>query len=55
MCIRDSFQIASQAACLTHLTEIFQSPQEGFDAAMEILESGNCYENLMRRIEPLKS
>jgi len=50
-----AFQIASQAACLTHLTEIFQSPQEGFDAAMEILKSGSCYENLMRWIERLKS
>ena len=49
-----AFQIASQAACLTHLTGIFQSPQECFDAAMKILESGNCYENLMRWIEPLK-
>tara|TARA_B100001559_G_C16369702_1_gene561393 strand:- start:682 stop:960 length:279 start_codon:yes stop_codon:yes gene_type:complete len=47
-------QIASQASCLTHLTEIFQSPQEGFDFAMEILESGSCYEYLMRWIEPLK-
>ena len=47
-------QIASQAACLTHLTKIFQCPQEGFDAAMEVLESGNCYENLMRWIELLK-
>ena len=47
-------QIASQAACLTHLTGIFQSPQESFDSAMGILESGSCYENLMRWIEPLK-
>ena len=49
-----AFQIASQAACLTHLTGIFQSPQECFDAAMKILESGNCYKNLMRWIERLK-
>jgi len=49
-----AIQIASQAACLTHLTDIFKNPQEGFDAAMKILESGSCYEKLMQWIEPLK-
>lgn len=50
-----AIQIASQAACLTHLTDIFKNPQEGFDTAMKILESGSCYEKLMQWIEPLKS
>ncbi len=47
-------QIVSQTACLTHLTDIFQSPQEGFDAAMKILKSGSSYEKLMQWIEQLK-
>lgn len=46
-----AMQIASQAACLTHLIDIFKSPQEGFEAAMKILQSGTCYEKLMRWVE----
>ena len=46
-----AIQIASQASCLCHLVDIFQSPQEGFDAAIKILKSGVCYEKLMQLVE----
>ena len=50
-----AIQIASQTSCLGHLTDIFPSPQQGFDAAMEILKSGSCYESLMKMISFLKA
>ncbi|MBC8284746.1 MAG: hypothetical protein H8E32_13100 [Nitrospinae bacterium] len=49
-----ALQIASQAACLSHLADITPSPQEGFDAAMKILKSGTCYESLMKMVDSLK-
>ncbi len=49
-----ALQIASQAACLSHLADIFKTPQEGFDLAMKVLQSGNCYEKLMQWINALK-
>ena len=50
-----AIQIASQASCLCHLVDIFQSPQEGFDAAIKILKSGVCYEKLMQLVEAFNS
>lgn len=47
-----AIQIAAQAACLSYLSDIFQSPQEGFDAALKILQSGVCYEKLMQWVKP---
>jgi anthranilate phosphoribosyltransferase len=43
-----AIQIASQAACLSNLSDIFKIPQEGFDAALQVLQSGVCYEKLMQ-------
>ncbi|MFT4578165.1 MAG: anthranilate phosphoribosyltransferase [Nitrospinales bacterium] len=43
-----AIQIASQAACLTNLSDIFKTPQEGFDAALKVLQTGVCYEKLMQ-------
>ena len=50
-----AIQIASQASCLCHLADIFQSPQEGFEVAIKILNSGICYERLMQWVESLNS
>ncbi|MEK9629424.1 MAG: hypothetical protein VW455_10435 [Nitrospinota bacterium] len=47
-------QIASQSASLYHLVNHLSSPQEGFDSAMKILKSGNCYEKLMKWVEEEK-
>ena len=47
-----AIQIASQAACLSNLSDIFKTPQEGFDAALKVLKSGVCYEKLMQWIKP---
>ena len=47
-----AIQIASQAACLINLSDIFKTPQEGFDAALKVLKSGVCYEKLMQWIKP---
>ena len=47
-----AIQIASQAACLSNLSDIFKTPQEGFDAALKVLQSGACYEKLMQWIKP---
>ncbi|MDC1121717.1 hypothetical protein OAT11_00015 [Nitrospinaceae bacterium] len=47
-----AIQIASQAACLSKLSDIFKTPQEGFDAALKVLKSGVCYEKLMQWIKP---
>jgi anthranilate phosphoribosyltransferase len=47
-----AIQIASQAACLGNLSDIFKTPQEGFDAALKVLQSGACYEKLMQWIKP---
>ena len=47
-----AIQIASQAACLSNLSDIFKIPQEGFDAALKILQSGVCYEKLMQWMKP---
>ena len=47
-----AIQIASQAACLSNLSDIFKIPQEGFDAVLKILQSGVCYEKLMHWIKP---
>ncbi|MBN4078085.1 hypothetical protein JYT29_02015 [Nitrospina gracilis] len=47
-----AIQIASQAACLGNLSDIFKTPQEGFDAALNILQSGTCYEKLMQWMKP---
>jgi anthranilate phosphoribosyltransferase len=47
-----AIQIASQAACLSHLADIFKTPQEGFDAALKVMQSGTCYEKLMQWIKP---
>jgi len=47
-----AIQIASQAACLSNLSDIFKIPQEGFDAALKVLKSGVCYEKLMQWIKP---
>jgi anthranilate phosphoribosyltransferase len=46
-----AIQIASQSACLSHLADIFKTPQEGFDAALKVLQSGVCYEKLMQWIK----
>lgn len=43
-----SLQIASQAGTLTHLCGLFDTPQEGFDQALSVLESGKAYEALMK-------
>ena len=48
-------QIATQASCLCHLADIFQSPQEGFDVAANILKSGICYEKQMQFVEALNA
>ena len=50
-----AIQIASQASCLSHLADIVPSPQDGFNAAIKILKSGNCYESLMKMISFLKT
>ena len=47
-----SIQIASQAACLSNLSDTFNTPQEGFDAALKVLQSGACYEKLMQWMKP---
>ena len=47
-----AIQIASQAACLSNLSDIFKTPQQGFDAALKVLQSGVCYEKLMQWIKP---
>ena len=47
-----AIQIASQAACLSNLSDIFKTPQQGFDAALKVLKSGVCYEKLMQWIKP---
>ena len=47
-----AIQIASQTACLGNLSDIFKTPQEGFDAALKVLQSGACYEKLMQWIKP---
>ena len=47
-----AIQIASQAACLGNLSGIFKTPQEGFDDALKVLQSGVCYEKLMQWIKP---
>ena len=47
-----SIQIASQAACLSNLSDTFKTPQEGFDAALKVLQSGACYEKLMQWMKP---
>ena len=47
-----AIQIASQSACLINLSDIFKTPQEGFDAALKVLKSGVCYEKLMQWIKP---
>ena len=47
-----AIQIASQAACLSNLSDIFKIPQEGFDVALKVLQSGVCYEKLMQWIKP---
>ena len=47
-----AIQIASQAACLSNLSDIFKTPREGFDAALKVLKSGVCYEKLMQWIKP---
>ena len=47
-----AIQIASQAACLSNLSDIFKTPQEGFDTALKVLKSGVCYEKLMQWIKP---
>ena len=47
-----AIQIASQGACLSNLSDIFKTPQEGFDAALKVLKSGVCYEKLMQWIKP---
>ena len=47
-----AIQIASQAACLSNLSDIFKTPQKGFDAALKVLKSGVCYEKLMQWIKP---
>ena len=46
-----AIQVASQAACLGNLSDIFKTPQEGFDAALKVLQSGVCYEKLMQWIK----
>ena len=46
-----SLQIASQAGTLAHLAGQFSTPQEGFDRAMKILQSGICHDRLMRWVE----
>ncbi|MEE9258147.1 MAG: hypothetical protein V3U37_01285 [Nitrospinaceae bacterium] len=43
--------IACQAGTLCHLMGLHPDPQEGFDAAQEILKKGQCREQLMRYIE----
>lgn len=50
-----AIQIASQAGCLTDLASLFRTPQEGFDAAMKVLQSGICYDRLMKWVDALKS
>jgi len=47
-----AIQIASQAACLSSLSDIVKTPQEGFDAALKVMQSGTCYEKLMQWIKP---
>ncbi|MBT5626401.1 MAG: hypothetical protein HOJ76_12460 [Proteobacteria bacterium] len=47
-----AIQIASQVACLGHLSDIFKSAQEGFDATLKVLQSGTCYEKLMKWMKP---
>lgn len=47
-----AIQIASQAACLSNLSDIFKTPQEGFDVALKVLQSGICYEKLMQWMKP---
>ena len=47
-----AIQIASQAACLSNLSNTFKTPQEGFNAALKVLQSGNCYEKLMQWVKP---
>ena len=50
-----SLQIASQAGTLTHLAGLFATAQEGFDLALKVLQSGNCYDHLMQWLEETKS
>ena len=47
-----AIQIVSQAACLGNLSDIFKTPQEGFDVALKVLQSGVCYEKLMQWMKP---
>ena len=47
-----AIQITSQVACLSNLSDIFKTPQEGFDAVLKVLQSGVCYEKLMQWIKP---
>ena len=46
-----AIQIASQAACLSNLSNTFKTPQEGFNAALKVLQSGTCYEKLMEWVK----
>ena len=50
-----SLQIASQAGTLTHLCGVFDTPQEGFNQALTILESGKAYESLMKWVAESKT
>lgn len=50
-----SLQIASQVGTLTHLCGLFDTPQEGFNQALTILESGKAYESVMKWIAESKS
>ncbi|GJL79654.1 MAG: hypothetical protein NPINA01_26430 [Nitrospinaceae bacterium] len=46
--------IACHAGTLCHLLGMFRSPQEGFDAARQILQGGTCYSQLMQFLEEIK-
>lgn len=46
-----SLQIASQVGTLTYLAGLFTTPQEGFDKATQVLQSGICHDRLMQWFE----
>ena len=50
-----SLQIAAQAGTLTHLCGVFDTPQEAFNQALTILESGKAYASLMKWIAESKN